>query len=107
MSQLRMPDPHLAEEYPRNRLGPLEPESPAPSIPEPSRSRLRRWVFRAWVAGSAMVAVFVGLLGPLTSAEGEIDPFVGVVLPALMVFLLATGLGWLVVFGSGPSDKGG
>jgi hypothetical protein len=53
-----------------------------------------------------MVAVFVGLIGPLTSDGGEIAPMVGMVVPALMVFLLGAGLGWWMLFVADPRQEG-
>ncbi len=106
MTRHHMPAPHLAAEYPRNRLGPLEPDCQTPPSPDRSHGRSRRWVFRAWVTASAMVAVFVGLIGPLTSDGGEIAPMVGMVVPALMVLLLGAGLGWWMLFVADPRQEG-
>jgi Na+-driven multidrug efflux pump len=57
----------------------------------------RRRLFWGWVVASALVAAYVGIAGPITSHFGEGQPFVAFAVPALMFFMLATGLGWLVL----------
>lgn len=63
--------------------------------------RWRRGLFWAWVAGSAVVAAYIGIAGPFAgyfaAAVPEATPAVALALPALMIFMLATGLGWLVL----------
>jgi hypothetical protein len=62
------------------------------------RHTWRRRLFWLWVAASALVGTYVGIAGPFVSYFGEGQPIVALALPALMIFLLATGLGWLVLF---------
>lgn len=62
----------------------------------------RRWrnrVFAAWVVASMIVALYIGVVGPFVTLFGEGWPFVALALPALMFFMVAAGLGWLVLIG--------
>lgn len=61
------------------------------------RGEWRRNLFWIWVVASAIVALYIGLAGPFTHYFGEGKPFVALAVPALMFFMLATGLGWLVL----------
>lgn len=61
------------------------------------RGKWRRWLFWAWVAASAVVALYVGIAGPFADYFREGQSFVALAVPALMFFMLATGLGWLVL----------
>lgn len=61
------------------------------------RGQWRRNLFWAWVVASAIVALYIGIVGPFTHYFGEGQPFVALAVPALMFFMLATGLGWLVL----------
>ncbi len=71
------------------------------------RRSMRRWVFWAWVVASAAVAIYVGIAGPFAHYFGEDRSYVALVVPALMIFMLATGLGWLVLMvTTRPRDKG-
>ncbi len=71
------------------------------TIETPSNKKLRgpwrRRLFWGWVAASAVVAVYVGIAGPFASYFGEYRPAVAAAIPALMIFMLATGLGWLLL----------
>lgn len=60
----------------------------------------RRWrhrLFVIWVAASMLVAIYIGFAGPFVTYFGEGWPVVALALPALMFFMVATGLGWLVL----------
>lgn len=67
------------------------------SSPQALRARWRRRLFGLWITGSVLIAVYVGIAGPFTTYFGEAMPVVALSLPAFMVFLLATGFGWLVL----------
>lgn len=70
------------------------------------RGRLRRWLFWAWVAVSAAVALYIGIAGPIAHYFSEGRSYVALAVPALMFFMLATGLGWLVLMVlAGPPRK--
>jgi amino acid transporter len=69
----------------------------SPSL-DSMRGKWRIWVFWAWVAASALVALYLGLAGPFVTYFGEDYSAVALAVPALMIFMLATGLGWLVLF---------
>lgn len=64
---------------------------------EALRGRWRRRLFWAWVIASAAVGIYIGITGPIASYFGDGREFVAYVVPALMFFMLATGLGWLVL----------
>lgn len=59
------------------------------------RGEWRRALFAAWIGASALIALYVGIAAPFASGVGEGRSFVAMASPALMVFPLATGLGWL------------
>lgn len=61
------------------------------------RGKWRRRLFWAWVVASAFVALYIGIAGPFASIFGEGRSFVALALPALMFFMLATGLAWLIL----------
>lgn len=61
------------------------------------RGKRRHGLFRAWVAASALVALYVGFGGPLATYLGENRTLVAAAVPALMIFMLTSGLGWLVL----------
>lgn len=61
------------------------------------RGRWRRRLFVAWVVASACVGLYVGIAGPFATYFGEGRPWVALATPALMIFMLATGVGWLVL----------
>jgi hypothetical protein len=46
---------------------------------------------------AAAVAAYIAFGGPVTTYVGEGKPLVALALPALMLFMLATGLAWLVL----------
>lgn len=62
-----------------------------------ARHTVRIWVFWAWVAASMAIALFAGIVGPFTHYFDEAQPFVAYSVPALMFFMLATGIGWLAL----------
>lgn len=57
-----------------------------------------RWLFWAWVGMSVLVGIYVCTAGPFASYIGEGRSVVALAVPALMLFMLTTGLGWLVYF---------
>jgi hypothetical protein len=61
------------------------------------RGSWRRRLFAAWVLVSAAAGIYIALAGPVASYLGEGRDLVALVVPGLMVFFLATGLGWLVL----------
>lgn len=61
------------------------------------RGRWRQWLFRAWLGASFVISVYVGLAGPFTSYASDGRSLVALAVPAVMVFMLLTGLGWLVL----------
>lgn len=74
------------------------------------RGKWRRALFAAWIGASALVAIYVAIAAPWASGVGEGRALVALVSPALMIFLLATGLGWLVLLaisrpGKAPSKS--
>jgi hypothetical protein len=80
------------------------------NVQAPSNKALRgRWrhaLFVSWIAASALVALYIGIAGPFAAYLGEGRPFVALALPALMFFMLATGLGWLALLAaSRPSER--
>ncbi len=71
------------------------------------RGPWRRNLFWLWVAASAAIALYIGIVGPFTHYFGEGQPFVALAVPALMFFMLATGLGWLVLLVASRPRSGG
>jgi hypothetical protein len=61
------------------------------------RGKWRRRLFWAWIVAAAAVAAYIALGGPITTFVGEGKPLVALALPALMLFMLASGLAWLVL----------
>jgi uncharacterized membrane protein YhaH (DUF805 family) len=61
------------------------------------RGRWRRRLFWIWIVVSALVAVYIGIGGPLADYLSTGRETVAAMVPAVMSFLLATGLGWLVL----------
>lgn len=62
-----------------------------------ARHTARKWVFWAWVAASALVAIYIGITGPFALYFADVRPFVAYSVPALMFFMLATGVGWMAM----------
>ena len=62
-----------------------------------ARHTALKWVFWAWVVASAAVAIYIGVTGPFALYFAEVRPFVAYSVPALMFFMLATGVGWLAL----------
>lgn len=61
------------------------------------RGKWRKLLFRSWVIVSVLVAAYACLVGPITHYLGEGQDFVALSVPALMFFMLATGLCWIVL----------
>ena len=61
------------------------------------RGKWRRVLFWAWVAASAAVGTYIGITGFFVNQFSPALPYVAYSVPALMIFLLATGLGWLIL----------
>ena len=58
----------------------------------------RRRLFRAWVLATALIAIYIGIGGPLANYFGDVRAYFAIASTALMFFLLVTGFGWLVFF---------
>jgi hypothetical protein len=67
------------------------------------QNKIRRSVFAVWIALTLVVAVYVGLAGPLMPVLGHDIWLVGVVVPPFMIVLAAISIGWLawLCFGGG------
>ena len=61
------------------------------------REKWRKRLFRFWVGGSAIVALYLVLAGPLTAFTGLEKPTVALVVAPFMFLLLASGLVWLIL----------
>ena len=61
------------------------------------REKWRRHLFRAWLAASFLGAIYVGVGGPISGYFSEHHAVVALSVPVLMVFMLASGLGWLIL----------
>ena len=61
------------------------------------RGRWRRALFWAWVVSALLVFGFAAIGGPIADTLGSGRAIVALASPALMAFMLATGLGWLVL----------
>lgn len=59
--------------------------------------RRRRGLFRIWIAASIALSIYVGIAAPLVRYVGAGYDEVALFVPAIMVLLLASGLGWLVL----------
>ena len=66
------------------------------------RGPWRRRLFWAWVAGSAAIALLVGIAGPFADVNDGGRSVVALASPAIMFFMLATGIGWLVMLVTTP-----
>ncbi len=76
------------------------------------RNPLRRRLFWIWVVASALVALYVGIGGPLAHYFSEGRAYIAIASTALMFFLLLTGFGWLILYclagrNSGPEMRDG
>jgi len=68
------------------------------SIPsETVTGKLRRWLFWIWVGASFLVAIYIGIAAPFVTYFGEGWSVVALALPALMFFMISTGLAWLLM----------
>ncbi|GAB4368568.1 MAG: hypothetical protein Kow00114_27910 [Kiloniellaceae bacterium] len=61
------------------------------------RNKWRKRLFAFWIAGSAAVAAYLMIGGPLTAFTGLERPHVALVVVPFMILLLASGLAWLVL----------
>lgn len=80
-----------------SRLNEANAESPERQRNHALRNKWRHRLFRFWVGGSALVALYLMLGGPLTAFTGLEKPAVALVVVPLMILLLASGLVWLVL----------
>lgn len=78
--------------------------SDAPTVRPPDatmnqalRNKWRKRLFAFWIAGSAVVAAYLMIGGPLTAFTGLEHPHVALVVVPFMFLLLASGLTWLVL----------
>ena len=72
---------------------------------EALRGRWRRRLFWAWVVGAAAVAAYLAVGGPIATAVGAGKLPVALALPALMIFMLSTGITWLVLLVASKRGK--
>jgi len=61
------------------------------------RNKWRKRLFAFWIAGSAVVAAYLMIGGPLTPFTGLTDPYIALVVVPFMLLMLASGLAWLVL----------
>ncbi len=61
------------------------------------RNKWRKRLFAFWIGGSALVAAYLAIGGPLTAYTGLDKPDVALVVVPFMVLMLASGLAWLVL----------
>lgn len=69
------------------------------------RGRWRRWLFWSWVAASVVIALYVGLAGPVSVYFAEGKPFVALASPVIMFFMVITGAVWLVLLATSRRRK--
>jgi hypothetical protein len=62
------------------------------------RQLWRRRLFRIWIAATAIIALYIGVGGPLATYFGDGRAYFAIASTALMFFLLVTGFGWLILF---------
>lgn len=72
---------------------------------EALRGRWRRRLFWAWVVAAAAVAAYLAVGGPIATTVGAGNLPVALALPALMVFMLSTGIAWLVLLVASKREK--
>lgn len=70
---------------------------PDASLNQALRNKWRRRLFAFWIAGSAVVAAYLLIAGPLTAFTGLEQPHVALVVVPFMLLMLASGLVWLVL----------
>ena len=61
------------------------------------RHKWRQRLFAFWIGGSALVALYLVIAGPLTAFTGLEKPHVALVVVPFMFLMLASGLAWLVL----------
>ena len=78
--------------------------SDAPTVWPPERKhshalrhKWRKRLFWFWIAGSALVALYLAIGGPLTTFTGLEKPHVALVVVPFMFLMLASGLAWLIM----------
>lgn len=65
-----------------------------------NRSLRRKWLkrlFWLWIGGTALVALYLGIAGPLTAFTGLEKPHVALVVVPFLLLLLFSGLVWLIL----------
>lgn len=60
------------------------------------RKRLKR-LFWLWIGGTALVALYLGVAGPLTAFTGLEKPHVALVVVPFLLLLMFSGLVWLIL----------
>lgn len=70
---------------------------PDASLNQALRNKWRKRLFAFWIAGSAVVAAYLMIGGPLTPFTGLDDPHVALVVVPFMLLMLASGLAWLIL----------
>lgn len=58
----------------------------------------RRRLFGTWIVATAVIALYIGIGGPLANYFGDGRAYFAIASTALMFFLLVTGFGWLILF---------
>ncbi|GAB4394287.1 MAG: hypothetical protein Tsb0032_18050 [Kiloniellaceae bacterium] len=61
------------------------------------RHKWRKRLFWFWIAGSALVALYLAIGGPLTAFTGLEKPHVALVVVPFLMLMLASGLAWLIL----------
>jgi hypothetical protein len=72
-------------------------QPPDASLNQVLRNKWRKRLFAFWIAGSAVVAAYLMIGGPLTPYTGLNDPHVALVVVPFMLLMLASGLAWLIL----------
>jgi uncharacterized membrane protein YhaH (DUF805 family) len=72
---------------------------------EALRGRWRRRLFWAWVVAAVAVAAYLAVGGSIATYVGAGKPPVALALPALMIFMLSTGIAWLVLLVASKRQK--
>lgn len=70
---------------------------PDASLNHALRNKWRKRLFAFWIAGSAVVAAYLMIAGPLTPFTGLDEPHVALVVVPFMLLMLASGLTWLIL----------
>lgn len=72
---------------------------------EALRGRWRRRLFWAWVVAAASVAAYLAVGGPIATTVGAGKLPVALALSALLMFMLSTGIAWLVLLVASKREK--